>query len=240
MYLAACIIMTNKTISEHDIINYLQNDLDFFVRHPEQLLAINVSNRNGKVASLINHQVNVLKDRNHQLKSKLSEMIQYAEYNEKIMTQIFELTLRLSQISHVANVTKYFIAFVKKAFDCKMVRIVVPVYDKLDTNSSVLCIENEEQFLPIFNEFMRSNRPICGRLKAEKLKFIFGKNADNVGSSVMLPIGENAQKGILVFASEQESRFHPDMSTDLLSRLAQILEFKLSKTFALESEQQAQ
>jgi uncharacterized protein YigA (DUF484 family) len=228
------------TISDYDIINYLQNDTDFFIRHPEQLLTINVSNRNGKVASLINHQVNVLKDRNQQLKDKLSEMIQYAEYNEKIMTQIFELTLRVSQISHVANVTKFFAAFVKKAFDCKMVRIIVPVYDKLDSNSSVLCVSNLEPFMSIFSEFMKSNRPICGRLKMEKLKFIFDKKADSIGSSVMLPIGENAQKGILIFASEQESRFHPDMSTDLLSRLAQILEFKLNKSFKIESEQQVQ
>lgn len=232
--------MTNKNISEHDIINYLQNDNDFFIRHPEQLLAINVSNRDGKVASLINHQVNVLKDRNQQLKDKLSEMIKYAEYNEKIMTQIFELTLRLSQISHVANVTKFFCAFVKKAFDCKYIRIIVPKYDKLDSNSSVLCIENDEPFLSIFNEFIRGNRPICGRLKPEKLKFIFAKNADSIGSSVMLPIGDKAEKGILVFASEDESRFNPDMSTDLLARLAQILEYKLSKSFSIESEQQVQ
>jgi hypothetical protein len=232
--------MTNTTISDHDIINHLQNDTDFFIRHPEQLLAITVNNRNGKVASLINHQVNVLKERNQQLKDRLSEMIQYAEYNEKIMAQIFELTLRLSQISHVANVTKFFSAFVKKAFDCKMVRIIVPVYDKLNSNSSVLCIENEELFLSLFNGFMKSNRPICGRLKADKLKFVFDKKADTIGSSVMLPIGENAQKGILIFASEQESRFHPDMSTDLLMRLAQILEYKLSKSFTLASEQQVQ
>jgi uncharacterized protein YigA (DUF484 family) len=231
--------MTNETLSEHDIINYLQKDTDFFIRHPEQLLAINVSNRSGKIASLINHQVNVLKERNQHLKDKLNEMIKYAEYNEKIMAQIFELTLRLSQISHVANVTKYFCAFVKKAFDCNMIRIIVPVYDKLNSNSTVLCVENEEPFTSLFNEFMRSNRPICGRLRAEKLKFVFGKKADKIGSSVMLPIGDNAEKGVLIFASEHESRFHPDMSTDLLSRLAQILEFKLSKTFSLESEQQA-
>ena len=231
--------MTNNTLTDHDIINFLQNDVDFFIRHPEQLLAINVSNRNGKVASLINHQVNVLKERNQQLKSRLSEMIKYAEYNETIMTQIFELTLRLSQISHVANVTKYFTAFVKKAFDCRMVKLILPVYDKLESNKSVLCVSNEDQFFSIFKEFISNNSPICGRLKAEKLKFVFGNQSELIGSSVMLPIGENAKKGILVFASEQESRFNPEMSTDLLSRLTHILDQKLSKTFSLASEQQA-
>ena len=43
----------------------------------------------------------------------------------------------------------------------------------------------------------------------------------------MLPIGSHAEKGILVFASFDENRFNPDMSTDLLSKLTLILDRKI-------------
>lgn len=232
--------MTNKTISDNDVINYLSNNTDFFIRHPEQLESLKVNNKNGKVASLINHQVNVLKERNNQLKTRLSTLIGYAEENEKTMSQVFELTLQLSQISHVANVTKHFARFVKQSFDSDFFKIVIPNYEKLETSTSVLCVDDQDSYAKVFAEFSKTNSPICGRLKKEKLEFIFGAKANKIGSTVILPIGKRAEKGLLVFASFDESRFNPDMSTDLLARLTQILDRKLKNTFQSNKETKAQ
>ncbi|MFK8010657.1 MAG: DUF484 family protein [Marinicellaceae bacterium] len=232
--------MTQSKITDSDIIHFLHENKDFFTRHPEQLELLEVSNRNGKVASLINHQVNVLKERNNQLKTKLSELINNAQENEKIMSQVFNLSLQLSQISHVANVTKHFARFVKHSFESDLFKIVLPKYDKLVNSQAVLCVENEEEFSLIFEDFIRNNAPICGRLKKQKLEYIFPKHADKIGSSILLPIGNNAEKGILVFASFEENKFNPDMSTDLLSRLTQILDKKFKNSFQINKEKKAQ
>lgn len=223
---------TFNQISETDIINYLRENTDFFIRHPEQLEALQVSKKNGTVTNLINHQVNVLKDRNNQLKARLSRLISFAEDNEKIMSQIFELTLQLSQISHIANVTKHFGRFVKQSFASDLFKIILPKYENLESSDVVLCVDDEVKFLSIFSDFLSKNTPVCGRLKTAKLKFIFGKDAHKVGSSVILPIDTNAKKGILAFASFDEKRFNPDMSTDLLAKLTYILERKFKNTFS--------
>lgn len=232
--------MTNKTITDNEVINYLSANKDFFVRHPEQLEALEVSNKNGKVASLINHQVNILKERNNQLKMKLSTLIGFAEENEKTMSQVFELTLQLSQISHVANMTKHFTRFVKQYFDSDLFKMVIPAYDNLDSSSSVLCVENIDSYTQVFGEFSKNNTPICGRLRKEKLEFIFGNQANKIGSTVILPIGSHANKGLLVFASFDEARFNSGMSTDLLARLTQILDRKLKNTLVSKKETKAQ
>jgi len=225
--------MNDKHLSDTDIIHYLTENKDFFIRHPEQLEALKVNNKNGKVASLISHQVNVLKERNNQLKNKLNQLIGYAEENEKTMSQVFELTLQLCQISHIANVTKHFARFVKHSFDSDLFKIIVPAYDGLESSAIVksLNIDEEDVFAQVFAEFITKGKPICGRLKRPKLQFIFGPQAEKVGSSVILPIGKNAEKGLLVFASFNEDRFNPEMSTDLLSRLSEILDRKFNKTF---------
>ena len=232
--------MTNKTITDNDVINHLSNNTDFFIRHPEQLDSLKVNNKNGKVSSLVNHQVNVLKERNNQLKTRLSTLIGYAEENEKTMSQVFELTLQLSQISHVANVTKHFARFVKQSFDSDFFKIVIPTYEKLESSASVLCVDDQDSYANVFAEFSKTNSPICGRLKKEKLEFVFGTKANKIGSTVILPIGNRAEKGLLVFASFDESRFNPDMSTDLLARLTQILDRKLKNTFQLNKETKVQ
>jgi len=232
--------MTTKTLTDKDVINYLSSHTDFFIRHPEQLTSLQVSNKNGTVASLVNHQVNVLKDRNIQLKTRLSTLISNAEENEKIMSQVFELSLQLSQISHVANITKHFARFVKQSFDSDLFKIVVPQYENLKTSSFVLCVDDENEFSTVFKEFSSNNTSVCGRLKKEKLDYVFGKHAKKIGSSIILPIGNHAEKGLLVFASFDENRFNPDMSTDLLARLTQILDRKFKNIFHSFKKQQAQ
>ena len=227
----------NKPLSDKDVIYFLSQNTEFFVRHPEQLETLQVNNRNGMVASLINHQVNVLKERNGQLKNKLSQLITNAAENEKIMSQVFQLTLQLCQISHIANVTKHFSQFVKQSFDSDMFKIVIPEYENLESSESVKCVSDESEFLSVFKEFMANNTPVCGRLKKDKLTYIFGNKADKIGSSVILPIGKSAEKGLLVFASFDESRFNPEMSTDLLSKLTLILDRKFKNTFSQNQEQ---
>lgn len=225
--------MTNKEISEYDIINFLKADSGFYIRHPELLQDLQVSTKNGSVTSLANHQINVLKERNDYLKRKLSDLIKHAENNEKLVSQVFELSLQLCQISHVANVTKHFGRFVKQSFKSDLFRLVIPQYENLESSPSVLCVENESEFISLFSDFIQNDSAVCGRLKKDKLKYIFAQKASKIGSSVMLPIGKKANKGILVFASYDETRFYPDMSTDILAKLAAIMDSKLKNSFDL-------
>lgn len=225
--------MTKKQLSDQEVIHFLESNTDFFVRYADLLETLKVNEKNGTVTSLINHQVNVLKERNAQLKSKLYELISFAEENEKLMSQVFELTLQLSQISHVANVTKHFVRFVKQYFNPDMFKLVMPEYDSLNNSTEVLCIDEQKRgdFNNIFASFFQDNKPLAGRLQKDKLVFIFGQRAPEVGSCVILPIGKNAEKGLLVFAGFDENRFNPEVSTDLLFRLTHILDRKFNKKF---------
>ena len=225
--------MTEKKLADKDIIHFLNDHPDFFVKHPDLLETIQVNNKNGSVTSLINHQVNVLKERNQQLKSKLYELISFAEENEKLMSHVFELTLQLSQISHVSNVTKHFVRFVKQYFNPDVFKLLLPTYDSLNNNTEIMTLDDtkENEFLDIFDGFLQNNKPVAGRLHKNKLTFLFGQRAEQIGSCVILPIGKNGQKGLLAFASFDENRFNPDVSTDLLSRLTHILDRKLNQSF---------
>lgn len=230
--------MTDKEICDYDVINFLKADPGFYIRNPQLLQDLEVSAKNGKVTSLANHQINVLKDRNNYLKTKLADLISHAEHNEKMMSQVFELSLQLCQISHVSNVTKHFNKFIKMYFKSDLFRLVIPVYEKLESSSTVLCVENEAEFFSVFGDFMEENTAVCGRLKKDKLEYVFSKKADKIGSSVMLPVGAKASKGILIFASYDETKFYPDMSTDILSKLTAILDIKLKNSFMFPEESQ--
>jgi uncharacterized protein YigA (DUF484 family) len=72
--------------------------------------------------------------------------------------------------------------------------------------------------LPAFAEFLRRNEPLCGRLQPEKLEALFGAQADEVRSAVLVPIDG---VGMLAIGSHEANRFHPGMGTVFLKLIAE-------------------
>ncbi len=75
--------------------------------------------------------------------------------------------------------------------------------------------------MPEFAEFFKAGEPLCGRLQPEKLDALFGKHADEVRSSVLLPLVEaGAPVGMLAIGSADTNRFHPGMGTVFVTLIA--------------------
>jgi len=67
-------------------------------------------------------------------------------------------------------------------------------------------------------------RHMCGRLRADKLEFLFGEFAQDVSSAVVLPFGS---AGFLGVGSADPNRFHPGMGTVFLRQIAELIETAL-------------
>ena len=232
--------MKKLNFSQQDVIEYLKDNPDFFIKNSNLVESIQVTNRDGSVASLANHQINLLKQRNSHLKKNLSDMVFNASENEKLMSQIFEIALKVGQYTKVSNVLKCFIHYVDKIFSPDWIKVVLPENDSLNSIKSVIQMKVNDPSLSVFDEFFQNNEAVCGRLQKSFLEFFFKESSPKVGSSILLPLGNNSEKGMLIFASKNEERFHPNMSTDLLNRLSQILESKLKDSFEINLSKQAQ
>ncbi len=229
--------MSINPVSEQDVIEYLNSNLDFFIKNPQLLEEIQVSNKNGKLASLSSHQTNTLKDRNSQLKTRLADLIQLASDNERIMSMVFEVALEVGKYSKVSNVAKCFVHHVRKHFSPDWVKMILPANSKLNEVNEVIQVKEASGILLIFEDVITTKKAVCGRLRKNILEFLLSTEASEVGSSILLPIGANGEKGIVFFGSKDEDRFHPDMSADLLMRLSQILDskFKAGFDFSIDS-----
>ena len=72
---------------------------------------------------------------------------------------------------------------------------------------------------PIF----KANRPLCGRLKQQQLETLFGEHAEQVGSAVLLPLGNHGKIGMVAIGSKDEHRFHSSMGTIYLNQMSEII-----------------
>lgn len=202
------------------IKNYLLKHPDYFTHQPELVAALEVVAPEGGLTNLTTHQLRSLQKENRQLKAQIAQLIKNAQQSESMMNRLFSLLTELSVVKK-ANFLSEFVAFVTENFPTDYFKLLVaegagelPEHNKIDSLSAAQMTH--------FAVFQAKSEPLSGRLKQEKIQSIFADNQD-IKSAIVLPIGASARYGLLAFASTDEEKFHPNSSSDLLQKLAQIL-----------------
>jgi len=97
-------------------------------------------------------------------------------------------------------------------------------FDAFKTRGRFLrTIPRDDNRLGPFKTFLDADEPRCGRIRDAQREFLFGDDADDMGSAALVPLGENAGTGFLAIGSRDVEYFNPAMSMDFLARLGDLL-----------------
>src|ERR1700689_3702449 len=89
-----------ETIEEQAVIQYLHHNPEFFEQHPQLLAKLRLQHpRTGSTVSLIERQVDVLRDKIQAQDQKLAEFVQVARANNVLAEKIHRFTRRLLRTS---------------------------------------------------------------------------------------------------------------------------------------------
>lgn len=214
--------MSDHTIKASDIISYLNNHPDFFMRYPDLLEGLKVSNEKGQLTSLVHHQVHVLQNKLNQNNLKLKTLINNGHSNEKLMNKLFMLLCELA-VERKKNFVSHYIQFIQRHLPTDFFRIFL--HQPYAGKKATCDIKDYQPVQSHFENFKTDSQPISGRIRTDKLKALFPARYTEIRSSTILPIGKNATFGIIFFGSRDEEKFHPSSSTDILQKLTAILAF---------------
>ena len=81
----------------------------------------------------------------------------------------------------------------------------------------------EDANLKSFESSFASAKPRCGQVRDSQREFLFGSDANDIGSVALVPLGEKGSLGLLALGSTERDRFHPGMSTEFLARMADLI-----------------
>ena len=87
----------------------------------------------------------------------------------------------------------------------------------------------DAECLAPFTTFLERGNPRCGQVRDTQRNFLFGAAAEEIGSVALLPLGADADMGLLAIGSHNAEHFHPTMSVDFLQRIGQILSVALAR-----------
>jgi uncharacterized protein YigA (DUF484 family) len=226
------------TIDEAAIGQYLQQHPDLFDRHPQLLTRLRlVHPRTGTTVSLIERQVEVLREKQAASEQKLAEFVRVARANDALVDKIHRFTRRLVRTSTRAQALAQVEASLREDFDAYHAVLVLQApgggaaaSDAGETASRFLrVLASEDPILKSFESLFSSGRPRCGQVRDSQRDFLFGNEATAIGSVALIPLTAMSPPGLLAIGSVDRDHFHPGMSTEFLSRMAELIADALSR-----------
>ena len=221
-----------NTISEKNIKEYLERNLDFFLDKPDILANLEIPHSKKGSVSLVERQIDILREENRDLKNKLNELIQNASSNQNLIHKIYEFAYKLIHSKNFEDTISISSKDLVEEFDVRECTFLF--YDNVKLkNKDILFYEKTHDLLKPFKSFIDNNLPRCNKLKSEQLKLLF-KQPNNVKSCALIPLGIQKKLGFLAISSDDENRFNPDMSMDYLKVIGQLISHSL-KFYQLKS-----
>lgn len=215
-------VLTEPEASQ--VRDFLTNHPEFFDEHADLLAELQLSHASGKAVSLIERQVQTLREQNQDLKKRLLELVDVARDNDRLSERLHHLSLELIRAASLTELLDNLEHQLRNEFSADAIILHLPGLDESrqrETGARPLLIDDalKDRLSMPFKE----NKPLCGRLKEDQVDFLFGDQAAAIESSAVIPLGENASEGLLVIGSREVNRFNPCMGTLFLTHLGELV-----------------
>lgn len=224
-----------EVIDEQAIGQYLQQHPDLFDRHPQLLTRLRlVHPRTGTTVSLIERQVEVLREKQAASEQKLADFVRVARANDALADKIHRFTRRLVRTSTRAQALAQVEASLREDFDAYHAVLVLPatgsgVTPKDEASRFVRLVAGDDAIMKSFESLFSSGKPRCGQVRDTQRDFLFGSEAEAIGSVALIPLTVLSPPGLLAIGSVDRDHFHPGMSTEFLSRMAELIADSLAR-----------
>lgn len=204
--------------------DYLATHPDFFEQRPELLGSLRLSHPSGKAVSLIERQVQVLREQNEDLKKRLLDLIEVARDNDRLSERVHRFTLELIKAGSLTQLLDSLDHSLKHEFAADAIVLHLPSpNESLRQENAVQPLQIDDTLKALLPTPLVDNKPQCGRPKREQADFVFGDQASVIESCAIIPLGDHAAVGLLSIGSREVNRFNPCMGTLFLSHLGELV-----------------
>ncbi|HLD13177.1 MAG TPA: DUF484 family protein [Burkholderiales bacterium] len=214
---------------EDAIARYLDEHPDYFQRHPELLARITLIHQvGGRAVSLIERQVQVLRDQSRNLQRQLRELLGNARDNDALTDRLHRLALAMVDGRTLDDALDAAGDILRQEFQFDGARLLLRARDGF--TSSRAEVVHDEAMLEELLRRVTAGKPVCGEApEAPVLRSLFGEHATDIKTWALIPLGGASPFGALCLGSRDPYRFHAGMGTVYLTRLGELLTHGLAR-----------
>jgi hypothetical protein len=202
------------------VLNFLRQSPDFFLRHPSALSELNLPHESGQAISLIERQIDILRERNMTMRRRMNELLQAARSNDEIFAKTRSLNLALLEVNNWPELNEVLATHVLVDFEADF---VCAHLCKAHLALALDHIQHHNEQMPL--QYLRnSSSALCTTLRREELTQMFPlSNHEDSGSAAILNLSLINGSGALCIGSRDPGRFARDMDTLFVTYIADVV-----------------
>ena len=206
-------------MKSEDVARYLHDHPEFFDQYAEMLTLVTLPDpHSGRAISITEKQLFNLREKVRTLEAKLVELIGFGEENDSISDKVHGLAVALIAAGDHAGVVRALYSHLGGAF-------AVP---HVGMRLWGLGVGGGAECDPVSGELMAFaaglTKPYCGPAAGQEALGWFGAAGSQLRSVAQVPLREagGLSFGLLVMASEEPTRFYPELGTLYLERIGEM------------------
>lgn len=209
-------------LTEEQVADYLKAHPHFFVQHKQLLADIELPHESGAAVSLVEKQVSVLRERNMDMRHRLSKLLDNARENDKLFDKTKRLILALLEGRDMGDIVDALCFSFDQDFSIHYTSLLLfgsPSRMPSSQARVVSAYEAGRHIAPL----LKNNRAMCGTLGENELRFLFGDDAAHIGSVATVPLVHGTAFGLLAIGNRDPHYYRSSMGTLFLGYIGEVL-----------------
>ncbi len=222
----------SPALTEAEVAAFLRDDPDFFERHAALLAQLRLPDARGAqgTISLVERQVEALRTQKRELEGKLRDFVAVARENTRLQEHLHRFACSLLGARTLPAVVEALDRSLREDFAVRDFTLVLLQRPLPGLASTRLRFATEAETAACgLDAVLNQSAPRCGNLRDAQREWLFPAHPGAIASTALVALG-GGRHGLLALASEDAARYHPGMSTDFLTRLADLLAASLEAT----------
>ena len=212
----------NTTIDSETVEHYLRAHPDFFVSHKSLLADLNLPHSPGKTVSLVERQVDLLRERNVDMRRRMNELLETARVNDTLFAKTRSLTLAVLDTVTLQALNEVLATHILADFEADFV--ACHLYTPKPEGTAALDHFFFHNEAPAFSELIQGQSTTLTTLRAGELDQIFPVTThDGSGSAALMPLQQANFEGVLAIGSRDGGHFRADMDTLFLDHIGDVI-----------------
>ncbi len=218
--------MSTDTLSEltpEQVSQFLTENPTFFLKHEHLLADLYLPHASGEAVSLFERQVNILRERNIEMRKRHNDMLEQGQRNDILFQKTRDLILNLLASRSLNDLAKKLTDYCSKEFQVDQVQFSLFANPDLYRNSlcRVVSLAEAERSMP---SLPNAAECISGVFREDEFKFLFADQYSDIASAIVLPLRNNGTTiGMLAMGSNDARYFQAGMDTLFLTFIGEVI-----------------
>lgn len=210
----------SESLEAAAIAAYLEAHPDFFIEHEELLPALRIPHQRGDTISLVERQLKLLRERNIEMRHRLSQLMDVARDTDRLFDKTRRLVLALMDASSLEDVVISVEDSLRQDFQVPFVSLILFSDTALPVGRWVTSAEAQQAIGGLLSE----GKTVSGSLREHELDFLFGEEQrKQIGSTAVVTLSHQGLHGVLAIASRDPQHYKSSVGTLFLSYIAEVM-----------------